>query len=162
MPTLSGDKRPTPVITLRLAALGDLEAIHDIRRDAILAVRFAALSEGNLREWAERRSVEHFRERVAASQAVIALSEANPVGWGSFSSSRVTALYVRPSASSRGIGRKLMYWLEARIRDEGHASAGLESSPNAVAFYRGLGYFEVGPTDERGAVPMFRGFGKAV
>lgn len=150
------------MITLRLTTLGDLEAIHNIRRDAILAVRFAALSEGKIREWAERRSVQYFRERVAANQAVIALSEANPVGWGSFSGDRVTALYVRPSASSRGIGRKLMSWLEARIRDEGHASAKLESSPNAVAFYRGLGYLEVGVPDEHGAVPMFRDLRKAV
>ena len=130
-----GDKRSASVITLRTAVLSDLEAIHDVRRDAILGVSFTAVSEGELREWAERRSVEYFRERVAANQAVIALSEANPVGWGSFSRSRVTALYVRPSASSWGIGRKLMSWLEAQIRDEGHASAELESSPNAVAFY---------------------------
>ncbi len=146
------------MITLRLAVLSDLEAIHDVRRDAILGVKFATLSQGDLREWADRRSVEYFTSRVAANQAVIALSEANPVGWGSFSGSRVTALYVRPSASSIGIGRKLMSWLEARIKGEGHASAKLESSPNAVAFYRGLGYLEVGAPDEHGAVPMFRTF----
>jgi GNAT superfamily N-acetyltransferase len=150
------------VITLRPATLGDLQAIHDIRRDAILAVTFAALSEKEIREWAGRRSVEYFGERVAANQAVIAISETDPVGWGSFSGDRVTALYVRPSASSKGIGRKLMSWLEARIRDEGHASAKLESSPNAVAFYRGLGYLEVGAPDQHGAVPMFRELAKAV
>ena len=156
MRTLSGNQRATAMTTLRAAGLGDLETIHYIRREAILGVRFATLEEGDLRQWAERRSVEYFRERVVANRIVVALSEACTVGWGSVSASRITALYVRPSASSKGVGRKLMSWLEARIRNNGHASANLESSPNAVSFYRGLGYLEVGPLDERGALPMVR------
>ncbi len=147
------------MITLRAAGVGDLETIHHVRREAILGVRVAKLEEGDLRQWAERRSVEHFRERVVANRVVVALSEAGTVGWGSFCGSRITALYVRPSASSKGVGRKLMSWLEARITNNGHASVNLESSPNAVSFYRGLGYREVGPLDERGALPMVRGRG---
>jgi GNAT superfamily N-acetyltransferase len=145
------------VITLRAAGVGDLETIHSVRREAILGVKFATtLEEEDLRQWAERRSMEYFRERVVATRVVVALSEAGTVGWGSFFGSRITALYVRPSAASKGVGRKLMSWLEARIRDNGHASASLESSPNAVSFYRGIGYLEIGALDERGALPMVR------
>ncbi len=142
------------MVTLRQATVGDLDVIHDIRRDAILGVKFEPLSERDLREWADRRTVGFFRERVAANQVVVAFYEGRAVGWGSFSWNRVTALYVRPSVSSRGIGREVISWLEFRIKDDGYAFAKLESSPNAVNFYKGIGYLGAGPPENGGAVPM--------
>jgi hypothetical protein len=52
-----------------------------------------------------------------------------------------------------------MAWMESRIEQHGHSSVTLESSPNAVGFYKRLGYQETGLPDERGAHPMARVLG---
>ncbi len=144
----------TVIVTLRQANLCDLQIIHAIRRDAILGIKSEALAETDRREWAGSRSQEYFIDRVAAGEVLIAMVEGTAVGWGSTSGEFVTGLYVCPCASLRGIGRSIMSSLESRIMSDGHTSARLESSPNALQFYRRLGYVPVGSPQDDGAIPM--------
>jgi hypothetical protein len=52
-----------------------------------------------------------------------------------------------------------MEWMEMQITTTGFACVTLESSPNAVGFYKHLGYRPTRPPDERGALPMERALG---
>jgi GNAT superfamily N-acetyltransferase len=144
----------TVIVTLRQANLCDLQVIHAIRRHAILGIKSEVLAETDRQQWAGSRSQEYFIERVEAGELLIAMIEGTAVAWGSASGEFITGLYVCPSFGLRGVGRSIMSSLEARIRSDGHASARLDSSPNALQFYRGLGYVTVGPAQDDGAIPM--------
>lgn len=141
-------------ITIRQANLRDLEVIHSIRRDAILGIKSEAMAEADRLEWAGSRSQESFTDRVAAGELLIAMVEGIAAGWGSASGDLITGLYVCPFFALRGVGRRIMSSLESRIMSEGRTSARLESSPNALQFYKGLGYVPVAPPQDDGAIPM--------
>lgn len=141
---------------LRSADLSDLKVIDSIRRNAILAIESELLTERDRHEWAHRRLKDFFRARVVSGDALVAELDGQVVGWGSVSGNSVTGLYVQPAFSSKGIGRTIMSSLESRIAADGHAEAKLDSSSNAVGFYRGLGYVPVGRT-KRGGGSMTMG-----
>jgi GNAT superfamily N-acetyltransferase len=143
-------------ITIRQANLYDLQLIHAIRRHAILGISSAALAEADRLEWADSRSPQFFMERVAAGQLLIAMIEEYAAGWGSASGDHITGLYVRPSLALRGVGRRIMASLESQIISDGHISARVESSPNALNFYQKLGYTPVGPPQADRAIPMHK------
>jgi GNAT superfamily N-acetyltransferase len=144
------------LVTLRQANLCDLQLIHAIRRHAILGIESETLAERDRQEWADKRSQEFFVDRVVASEVFIAICEGDAVGWGSASGGIITGLYVLPSAALRGVGRSILLALEARLMRDGHSSASLESSPNAVHFYQRLGYVPIGSPRDDGAIPMKR------
>ena len=149
------------IVTLRQAGLNDLCVIHVIRREAILGIESKGLAETDRRKWADRRSHEFFRDRVASGEVVIAVCEGDAVGWGSVSGDLVTGLYVRPSVGLRGVGRKIVSSLESRIMRKGHVFARLESSQNAVHFYAELGYVAVGPPEDDGEISMKKALGRS-
>ena len=145
-------------ITLRKANVDELGVMHAIRRDAILGIESESLALSDLKAWADRRSTEFLADRVAAGAVVIAVSEDNPIAWGSSFDDWITGIYVRPSSSHTGVGRTIMSRLESDIVKRGHACAYLESSPNAVGFYAKLGYTPVGLPDDDGTVPIKKSF----
>lgn len=145
-------------VTIRKASADDLGSIYDIRRDAILGIESDDLGVIDRQAWADRRSPEFYAERVAAGDAVLAVSGSSALGWGSSSGDGITGLYIRSSSCRMGVGRAIMSSLETGIVERGHECATLESSPNAVGFYAKLGYTSVGPPDNNGAVPMRKAF----
>jgi GNAT superfamily N-acetyltransferase len=58
--------------------------------------------------------------------------------------SEVRRVYVRREHQRRGLGRLLVQALEAEARRQGLAALELQASPSSVAFYRSLGYRELG------------------
>jgi ribosomal protein S18 acetylase RimI-like enzyme len=145
----------TPSIHVRGAQPGDLDAMHAIRRDAILGIQSGL--EPCVREaWAGGRTAAFYANRVAAGDAVMASLPGDDVGWASSAGDRITALYVRSSCGHRGVGRALMSTLEAAIEARGLGYARLESSANAVGFYIKLGYAPTGVPLLDGALPMAR------
>ncbi len=142
------------IVRLRQASLDDLNVIHAIRRDAILGIESESVAQPACQIWADRRPADFYANRVEAGEVMIAMSDSEAVGWGSVSKDSVTGLYVRPSVGLRGIGRQIVFSLEARIVQRGYLFARLESSPNAVGFYEALGYLAMGLPNDDGAVSM--------
>jgi GNAT superfamily N-acetyltransferase len=80
--------------------------------------------------------------------------EAAAIGWVELDRDRVAALYVAPSCARHGVGSALLARAETSIRSSGYATARLESSQNALAFYLRRGYHQCGPPDADGAWPL--------
>jgi GNAT superfamily N-acetyltransferase len=144
-------------ITLRTAALEDLDKIYTIRRDAILGIR-SHTDVGALQVWAEMRRPDYFADRIAQGQVVVANAASDDTGWGSSAEEWITGLYVRSAWSGRGVGRTIMAMLESAIAQRGYTCAKLAASPNAIGFYGKLAYIIAGRPDAEGAVPMRKSF----
>jgi GNAT superfamily N-acetyltransferase len=59
------------------------------------------------------------------------------------------SVYVRGSAARQGIGRALWRLAEAHAREQGAAAITIKASLAGLAFYRALGFVEIGPCDVR-------------
>ena len=129
--------------SLRPAHMADLDAIHRIRREAILGIVSEEYPADFLRVWADKRAVDYFAPRVSKGLVVLAEVGGVAVGWGSSEEGKVVGVYVHPSAGRSGIGRRLVARLEEDIAERGYTRAELAASLNAVAFYTRLGYKKI-------------------
>ncbi|MGY8826020.1 MAG: hypothetical protein ACKVJG_19130 [Candidatus Latescibacterota bacterium] len=69
-------------VSLRLAGSGDLQAVYEIRRAAILGISSAEFSPAELQAWADKRSPEYFLPMLEQRLLVIAEREGAAIAWG--------------------------------------------------------------------------------
>jgi putative acetyltransferase len=138
---------------IRRGEAGDEEALARIRRCAILALAVPAMSREQAEKWAVRPAADRIA-RAIWDHAVWVAVDGVAIGWVEVDRDRVAALYVLPSCSGRGVGSALLAHAETSIHSSGHATARLESSQNALAFYLQRGYRRCGPRDADGAWPL--------
>jgi putative hydrolase of the HAD superfamily len=86
--------------------------------------------------------------------------DGSAVGWVETHRERVEALYVHPEFARHGIGSRLLTHAEGLIREAGHASAVLEASRNAEAFYLRRGYVPQSEGVEGVGRPMLKELGR--
>jgi GNAT superfamily N-acetyltransferase len=104
-------------------------------------------------EWATRAAADRIARAIRDHDVWVAM-EGAAIGWVEVDRDRVAALYVSPSCARRGVGSALLARAEASMRNAGYATARLESSQNALAFYLQRGYRRCGPPDAHGAWPL--------
>ncbi len=141
---------------IRYAEATDEEALARIRRNAILALAVPAMSMEQAQQWAAGAAVDRITRAIREHEVWVAV-EGTPIGWVEVDRDRVAALYVSPTCSRRGVGSALLARAETSIRSSSYATARLESSQNALAFYLRRGYLRCGPPDANGAYPLSKG-----
>jgi putative acetyltransferase len=141
------------LMQIRRAEATDEEALARIRRNAILALAVPAMSTEQAENWAARAATDRIARAIRDHDVWVAVGGA-AIGWVEVDRDRVAALYVSPPFSRRGIGSVLLARAEAGIQSSGYATARLESSQNALDFYRRRGYVRCGPPDADGAYPL--------
>jgi putative acetyltransferase len=138
---------------MRRAEATDEEALARIRRSAILALAVPAMPREQAEQWATRAPADRMARAIRDHDVWVAV-EGAAIGWVEVDRDRVAALYVSPSCSRRGVGSALLARAETSIRSSGYATARLEASQNALAFYLRRGYGRCGPPDADGACPL--------
>ena len=138
---------------MRRAEAADEETLARIRRSAILALAVPAISMEQAEKWATRAAADRIARAIREHDVWVAV-EGVAIGWVEVDRDRIAALYVSPSETGRGVGSGLLARAETSIRSSGYATARLESSQNALAFYLRRGYLRCGPPDSDGACPL--------
>ena len=141
---------------LRPATLDDLDAVHRIRRLAILDITPGEFSAEDLRAWATRRRPAYFAPAVQEGRITLAVLDTVPVAWAGRAADKITGLYVHPDTAGQGMGRLLMEYQEKEIAAAGHPQAILAASLNAVGFYERLGYRKRRPQSQGGSYSMHK------
>lgn len=144
-------------MTFRKTTLTDLNAIHALRKAAILAINAKEISPSECRKWANARTPEYFAPRIEAELLIIAKNERGEIiAWGSSDEQRIDGIYVKPELSHRGVGRQLMEKLEKQISKRGYSSARLAASINAIGFYKKIGYVAIDNMRNDKTMPMMK------
>src|SRR5262245_20851546 len=141
------------LMKIRRAEATDEDALARIRRSAILALAVPAMSMEQAEKWASRAAADRIARAIREHDVWVAVEE-TAIGWAEVDGDLVAALYVSPSCSGQGVGSALLARAETSIRSSGHATARLESSQNALAFYVRRGYLRCGPPEANGACPL--------
>jgi GNAT superfamily N-acetyltransferase len=89
-----------------------------------------------LAECSSLKVAQRMRERLV----YVALIGGKLVGTVSLSSERVNSVFVDPTHQGRGIGTKMMDFIEEIARSQGRETLSLSSSLTALRFYRNRGY----------------------
>lgn len=123
------------------ATIEEASACFAIRREAILARCTGFYPQHDLAIWTSGAMSEAFARRVA-EHFHVAVADGQVVGTGmiDLATGKIDAVFVLPGYMGRGVGRAMMEHLESLALGAGLGSIHLESTLNAVAFYRSLGF----------------------
>lgn len=142
-------------MAIRKARKNDAQVILEIRGAAIKRQCVGHYSAKEMTIWADAEVTKEFLDAVESSYFVATVA-GSVVGTGmiNLGSGRVDAIFVHPKHMRTGIGRQMMSHLEKLALDAQLSQLSLDSTLNAVAFYRSLGF--VGDSVAQYASP--RGF----
>ena len=87
-------------------------------------------------------SVKNIRDSLKDTSIYVALLGEKIVATGSLCEGRIKSFFVNPSYHKKGIGSKLVKYLEGILKKNGYSSVFLRSSKYAVGFYKKLGFKE--------------------
>ncbi|MCU8040939.1 GNAT family N-acetyltransferase [Shewanella oncorhynchi] len=143
------------MITIRKATKADAQACWDIRNAAINKGCAGFYDAGDLVIWTEGELTEQFSRIVDAHFYVAELSSDESqlktvVGTAMLDEpyAQLEALFVSPDAMGLGVGKVLLQFIETMAFNQGIAQLRLESTLNAVDFYRHCGFGGEGLEEE--------------
>lgn len=126
---------------IRKARKAEAQIILEIRNAAIRCQCIGHYSPEDIEIWASVEVTDQFIE-VVDNSLYVASMDGCVVGTGmvNLESGKVDAIFVHPSHLRTGIGRQIMLYLERLALDAGLTQLNLESTLNAVKFYRAQGF----------------------
>lgn len=98
------------------------------------------MTEDQARAWADGMSPDRMKRKLAELDIWVAEEDGVVVGWVAIERDRVEGMYAEPNRAGRGIGRRMLDFAETRMAAAGFASARLDASWNAEAWYIRRGY----------------------
>ena len=128
-------------ILIRKALNADAQSIFDIRIAAINSQCKVYYANQDLEIWTAGILSAHFVKMVE-ELGYVATVGGEVVGTGmiDLESGQIDAIFVHPSLMGRGIGRKMMDYLENLAIETGLVRLRLDSTLNAAPFYRAVGF----------------------
>lgn len=125
----------------------DRDAIISIHKQSIYGLCSEHYTEEEMKAWTERLTPALFDEGMKDLNNIglVAADGNTVIGYGFFNvkDRELRALYVLPRRASQGVGKRIMARLEELSREKNINKLVLQSTINAVGFYRSLGYREI-------------------
>lgn len=129
------------MVVIRKASRYDAPVAWEIRKAAIGWQSSGFYSETELKVWTAGELTEDFSDIVERYFHVIELDgEIVATGMIRLDSGKIDALFVKPAHMAKGFGRMMLKHLESIAVDAGLDHMELDSTLNAVAFYRKSGF----------------------
>lgn len=135
-------------LTIRDAIEGDVDDIYNIHTEAIRKKCPSHYGTEDIDVWVARQNKAKYLPSIAAREIVVAEKLGKVVGFGhlldckesDWKTMQIRGLFVLPDCGVKGVGSALMKELEKRARDCSADCLIVQSSLNAVEFYRKCGF----------------------
>ena len=121
---------------LRIAEFKDIEKLVEIRSKAILAQPATIWSKEHLRQVADFYGTQHFTNEFPQLKHYILEDYAFVANKFDY----LSYLFILPEYQGKGIGAKLLGFIESKMREEGASQSWLWAHPYAEKFYENHGY----------------------
>jgi putative acetyltransferase len=127
--------------TIRPATPADAEALCALHKEAVRRLCLGAYTAEDIEAWLREREPQGFRHAMTAGGETMLVAERDGavVGFASIKQSVLFGLYVDP-AKGRGAGQALLQAVEKEVQRRGATVLSLQSTLNAVPFYRKHGF----------------------
>lgn len=141
MNRLSSIFNNTHMVYIRKATRDDARAIWDLRIASILDQCVGYYSNDILEKWTSGEMSDIFLDNVERNYHVaIHFDLIVATGMINTQSGKIDAIFVHPDHMRKGLGKMMLHFLEEIARRQGVEKVILESSLNAVDFYRACGF----------------------
>lgn len=127
---------------IRSATAEDAQRIHELHMAAVRVLCAPHYAPEIVEGWLANRSAQGYLRGIGAGATIVAELASNVVGFGEGVPGEVVAVFVDPVFAYRGIGSALLEHT-LRLAHEHRGPVRLESTLNAVGFYKRFGFFEV-------------------
>lgn len=119
----------------------DAQTALEIRNAAILNQCVGHYSMEILKDWTSGGLSDEFMDAVEAN-CYVAIEDKQIVGTGmvNIETGKIDAIFVHPDHMRKGIGKKIIAFLEGMALTRGLETLALQSTLNAAAFYRACGF----------------------
>jgi len=129
-------------ITIRKANRDDAPAIHRLHIKSARELCRNHYTSEQLSGWLDHRTPEGYFQEIDKGTVFVARKDSEIVGWGMAIPQQIAAIYVSPDHINQGIGSILLKHA-IKMADKGGDSTTLESTMNAVGFYKNKDFSEV-------------------
>ncbi len=128
-------------VRIRAARLSDARAVAAVMRASIRALARGAYSQGQLAAWSSLPSLYHAWAMTAGGESYFVAERAGRIaGYAALRGGEVTAVFVRPSATRRGIGAALLARVEREARRRRVRRLVVHAALSALEFYEAMGF----------------------
>ncbi|MBU0577371.1 GNAT family N-acetyltransferase [Patescibacteria group bacterium] len=129
-------------LTIRKLREGEELAVSRVCKRCIKEINSKDMTKKQVRYLSDYFSAKNIRESLGETRVYVALLGEKIVASGSLCEGRIKAVFVNPSYHKKGVGAKLVRYLEGILKKMGHNSTFVRSSKHAVEFYKKLGFRE--------------------
>lgn len=150
-----------PSLSFRLADPLDAAMLHAVRQAAIRRLTRSHFSAEAAESWAGLGGIRRVQLAIANDEVWVATLGSRVVGWIQRAANSIEGLYVSPQFARQGVGTALVGIAERSIARSGYRDVVLESSRNAVEFYRHLDFAATGVCKPSGSAVMRKRLGAA-
>lgn len=143
-------------LTVRNATETDVENIYKIHTEAIRKKCSSHYGTEDVNVWVARQEKAKYLPFIAAKEIVVADKEGKVLGFGHLTSNtearpkesdgktmQIRGLFVDPDCGVKGVGSELMKEMEKRARECESKCLIVQSSLNAVEFYKKCGFIPI-------------------
>ncbi|RVD76448.1 MULTISPECIES: GNAT family N-acetyltransferase [Pseudomonas] len=126
---------------IRRATPDEAQIAFDIRRLAIRHQCIGAYSQQQMLDWTKGAAEDGY-DTLMAKHFYLVCIEGEPVATGmlDLEQREIGAIFIHPDFMQRGLGKRVLFFLEDLARDLGLAEVCLDATLNAADFYRRCGY----------------------
>ncbi len=132
-------------LLIRRAQVEDALDIINVHEASVRGLCTHHYTPEQIEGWVGTRRPEDYREHIENTEFYVAEDNGRIVGYGQMSAgeSQIRSIYVSPNRTRSGIGTKLLLELIHNAKDRRLRTLWLNSSLNAVPFYRAHGFHKV-------------------
>ena len=135
-------------IAIRKAKIDDVGVIVELHRKAVEEINSDFYSPKAIKEWLKDISEENVKHQFQNSSWIVAKTNNKLVGFGQYSvdGGEIYQINIDPKYVKQGVGRKLYEHMENTFENRKIEKISLNSTLNAIEFYKKLGFKVVGKT----------------
>lgn len=130
-------------LNIRFARAADAQRIHELHLSSVRSLCAAHYEPDIVDGWLKDRSAQGYLRGIQSAALLVAETRSRIVGFCVGVCGEVVAVFVDPAHVGRGVGSALLERALSLAQDGHSGSVYLESTLNAVGFYRRFGFREV-------------------
>jgi len=129
---------------IRLASISDTEKISQTHKMSIQELCKSNYSAEDITNWTNILSPKIYESAIKEKIMIVAEEKNKILGLGilDIKNAELSAIYIHPNYTGKGIGKKILLELEKIAIDNGTKHLKLGSTINALGFYKHHGYIE--------------------
>lgn len=122
------------------AKISDLKEIAELRRQTLKKINSKSLPESDIKVLTRMNSLSSLKKRIKQAEMFVIKDKNKIMGTVDLKNNEIKGFYVEKNNINKGVGSKLLEFIEKYSKDRGHRILWLECNKSAKGFYLKKGF----------------------